>query len=50
MRLLFQSQYRPMLEVTGMVDLHYVVGSLLFVVSLMGVLAGHLHHHLVLQV
>lgn len=45
-----QSQYRPMLEVTGMVDLHYVVGSLLFVVALMGVLAGHLHHHLVLQV
>ena len=33
-----------------MVDLHYVVGSLLFVVALMGVLAGHLHHHLVLQV
>lgn len=39
-----------MLEVLGLVDLHYVVGALLLVVAVMGVLAGHLRHHLLLQV
>lgn len=39
-----------MLEVVGLVDLHYVVGALLFFVAVMGVLAGHLRHHLLLQV
>lgn len=48
--LVVQSLHRPMLEVLGLVDLHYVVGSLLFVVAVMGVLAGHLRHHLLLQV
>lgn len=45
-----QSLHRPMLEVLGLVDLHYVVGALLLVVAVMGVLAGHLRHHLLLQV
>lgn len=48
--LLWQSLHRPMLEVLGLVDLHYVVGALLFAVAVMGVLAGHLRHHLLLQV
>ncbi len=39
-----------MLQVLGLVDLHYVVGALLLVVAVMGVLAGHLRHHLLLQV
>lgn len=39
-----------MLEVLGLVDLHYVVGALLFLVAVMGLLAGHLRHHLLLQV
>lgn len=39
-----------MLEVLGLVDLHYVVGALLLVVAIMGVFAGHLRHHLLLQV
>ena len=45
-----QSLHRPMLEVLGLVDLHYVVGALLLVVAVMGVLAGHLRHHMLLQV
>lgn len=44
-----QSLHRPMLEVVGLVDLHYVVGCLLLAVAVMGVLAGHLRHHLLLQ-
>lgn len=39
-----------MLQVLGLVDLHYVVAALLLVVAIMGVLAGHLRHHLLLQV
>lgn len=38
-----------MLQVVGLVDLHYVVGALLFLVAVMGVFAGHLRHHLILQ-
>lgn len=45
-----QSLHRPMLQVDGLVDLHYVVGALLLAVAVMGVLAGHLRHHLLLQV
>lgn len=45
-----QSFYRPMLEVLGLVDLHYVVGALLFGVAWMGAFAGHLRHHILLQV
>lgn len=45
-----QSLHRPMLQVVGLVDLHYVVGALLLAVAVMGVIAGHLRHHLLLQV
>ncbi|CAM9337449.1 unnamed protein product [Ascophyllum nodosum] len=45
-----QSLHRPMLSVLGLVDLHYVVGALLFAVAWMGAFAGHLRHHILMQV
>lgn len=45
-----QSKHRRMLRVVSLVDLHYVVGALLFLVAVIGVFAGHLRHQLLLQV
>lgn len=44
-----QSKHRRMLRVVSLVDLHYVVGALLFLVAVIGVFAGHLRHQLLLQ-